>query len=120
MPDFMDILSKIEKEKNISLPEIYKTFYKCCSVSMPEDLIGTDLINNRSDLNQFALELLKEDGMKNFLTDKDFVFLMHQGYVFMYFRADGNPDPDVFMYSEINRVHENRGRLSEVIKMYFV
>jgi hypothetical protein len=43
---------------------------------------------------------------------------MHQGYVFMYFKADGGPDPVVFMYSEVKRVHESCGNLSEVVKKY--
>lgn len=112
----MDKLSKLEKERNISLPEIYKTFYKAYSSSMPKNLVGSDLFNNRSDLNDEAVELLKEDGVENFLSDKDFVFMMHQGYIFWYFKADGNPDPVVFGYHEGRLKPDNLGALSKFIE----
>lgn len=114
----MNNLVKIEQEKNVILPKIFKEFYVECSVSIPPNLVGTDLLNNYPDLFQYALDLLTENNVENFLTDKDIVFLMHQGYIFMYFRADGNPDPEVFMYHEIGRLHESKGKLSDVIKVY--
>lgn len=69
----MDKLSRIEQEYQISLPEIYKDFYKLCSFSIPEKLIGTDLRNTHPELNRWAIELLEEDGIENFLDDSDFV-----------------------------------------------
>jgi hypothetical protein len=114
----MSRLSRIEQENQISLPEIYKDFYRLCSNSIPANLIGTDLRNSYSELNQWAIELLEEDGVENFLDDKDFVFMMHQGYMFWYFKADGIPDPIVYGYYENKLKPDNLGHLSEFIKMY--
>jgi len=114
----MDRLSKIELENKISLPEKYKAFYRLCSLSIPASLVGTDLINNYSDLQQGAIELLEEDGVENFLDDKDFVFMMHQGYMFWYFKADGDPDPVVFGYYEGRLKPDNKGQFSTFIKEY--
>ncbi len=93
-------LSKIETKLNITLPLIYKNFYLKCLKSRPKELIGTDLFHDNKDLHEGALELLDEDGAKNFLSEKDFVFMMHQGYMFWYFRADGNENPNVYGYFE--------------------
>jgi hypothetical protein len=57
----MDKLSRIEQENKISLPEIYKDFYRFCSFSIPSKLIGTDLRNTHPELNQWAIEFLEED-----------------------------------------------------------
>jgi hypothetical protein len=114
----MDKLSQIEQERQISLPEIYKDFYRLCSLSIPAKLIGTDLHNTHPELNKWAIELLDEDGIENFLDDCDFVFMMHQGYMFWYFKADGNPDPIVYGYYENKLKSDNRVLLSEFIKEY--
>ncbi|MCK8520401.1 SMI1/KNR4 family protein [Aquimarina sp. D1M17] len=97
----MDELSKLEKEQNLTLPVIYKKFYKRCKKSTPKEIVGTDLFNDRKELKEWALELLKEDNTNNFLSDKDFVFMMHQGYMFWYFKADGAENPDVYFYREM-------------------
>jgi hypothetical protein len=59
-------------------------------------------INNNSyhDLNEGAVELLKDDGIDNFIESDDFVFMMHQGYMFWYFKANGDTDPIVYGYYE--------------------
>lgn len=111
-------LSLIEHENQIILPEIYKDFYRLCSYSIPQKLIGTDLRNSYPQLNQGAKELLKEIGIDDFLDDKDFVFMMHQGYIFWYFRANGNPDPVVYGYFENNVLPDNLGHLSVFIEEY--
>jgi len=115
----MDKLSRIESERHISLPEIYKHFYNLCSLSVPENLVGTDLWNNnRFDLNDGAVELLQEDGVNNFLDRDDFVFMMHQGYIFWYFKANGDIDPIVYGYHEGKLKPDNLGRFSDFLKDY--
>jgi hypothetical protein len=111
-------LSKIEQGRQITLPEAYKDFYHMCSHTIPENLIGTDLLNRYSELNEWAAELLEEDGIENFLAPDDFVFMMHQGYMFWYFKADGNPDPLVFGYYENKLKPDTFGHFSEFIKQY--
>jgi hypothetical protein len=52
------------------------------------------------DLHRAADTLLREDGQP-LLPKNAFVFLMHQGYHFMYFIADGqSDDPPVYYYLE--------------------
>ncbi len=117
----MDKLSRIESERHISLPDIYRRFYNLCSISIPANLVGTDLWNsNRFDLNEGALELLEEDKIDNFLTSDDFVFMMHQGYFFWYFKANGDTDPMVYGYHEGKLKPDNLGRFSDFIKEYTV
>ena len=114
----MDKLRKIEDESNISLPDVYKGFYKLCSFSIPENLVGTDLRNNHSELNEWAVGLLKDDEVNNFLEGNDFVFMMHQGYIFWYFKANGDPDPVVYGYHEGRLKPDNLGHFSDFIKEY--
>lgn len=96
----MEKLDKIEKESNFIFPLIYKNFYKKCEISTPKGFVGTDLFNEYDELNIWALELINEDGTENFLTDTDFVFMMHQGYMFWYFNANGEINPHVYFYEE--------------------
>ncbi|MGG9962442.1 hypothetical protein [Ferruginibacter sp. SUN106] len=109
-------LSVIEIQKGIKFPVIYKRFFENCSSSIPQKLIGTDLLNTNPDLNKFAYELLTEDNVDIFLAEDDIVFMMHQGYMFWYFKADGNPDPIVYGYYERKLTPDNHGCLSNFIK----
>jgi len=114
----MDDLTEIEIKRGITLPKIYKDFYILCLKAIPKTLVGSDLFNYYPDLNNSAVDLLKENEVENFLERDDFVFLMHQGYVFLYFKADGNSDPIVYRYYEVERKPKNIGHLSELIKDY--
>jgi len=99
----MNSLSKYEQENGLVFPAVYRNFFERCSSSVPAKLVGTDLVNAYPELKKWAVELLHENGTKNFFDEKDFVFMMHQGYMFWFFRVDGNSNPDVFGYSEIIR-----------------
>ncbi len=113
----MKEILKIEKERSIFLPSTYKKFYEVCYNKMPENLVGTDLFRLEV-IHEGALELLADDGIDSFLTPDDFVFMMHQGYQFWYFKADGNPDPIVNYYYEGKLLPENVGVFSSVIQSY--
>jgi hypothetical protein len=114
----MNTLLLLERTNGIRLPEIYKNFYLQCSISLPSKLAGTDLVNNRQELRQWAIELLNENNIENFLCPNDFGFMMHQGYMFYYFKADTDPDPIVFGYREPNVNPESFGTFSNFIKAY--
>jgi hypothetical protein len=111
----MNILQTIETERHFTLPEIYKQFYRNCASSMPESLAGTDLINFHPDLQEWALELLEENGISNFLASNDYVFMMHQDFVFWYFKVDGNQDPEVYVCKQKKLVPEKAGAFSVFI-----
>ena len=114
----MDRLIRLEKEKKITIPEIFKDFFKSYTTSVPKNLVGTDLWNNKRDYNEDAAALLKEVKVDNFLLDTDFVFMIHQGYIFWYFNADGNPDPTVCAYHEGKLKPDNLGPLSKFIEIH--
>ena len=119
MSEEMNMLSTIENKYHILLPECYKSFYGLCTNSIPAKLVGTDIWNNkRFDLNEGAIELLEEVGINNFLESDDFVFMMHQGYIFWYFKANGNPDPIVYCYFENKLAPDSCGRFSDFIKEF--
>jgi hypothetical protein len=116
----MDKLSRLTKKHHLILPEVYRDFYHLCSLSIPAKLVGTDLINNNAypDLSEAAVELLESDGIDNFLESDDFVFMMHQGYMFWYFKANGDADPIVYGYYEGKLKPDAFGRFSDFIKEY--
>lgn len=93
----------------------YKEFYIKSKTSHPKKLIGTDLFSNDNKLKEGALELLEEDNAKNFLTDKDFIFMMHQGYMFWYFKADGRENPNVYYYMEQSLVPSKKEDLKSFL-----
>lgn len=113
----MDHLKSIENEFHIILPDVYKRFYNLCAVSIPNNLIGTDLLNNflYYHLRNSAEELLKDDSVDNFLKSKDFVFMNHQGYMFWYFKAYGEADPIVYGYYKGKNSPDNFGHFSNFI-----
>jgi hypothetical protein len=51
-----------------------------------------------ADINAWARELIVEGGVEDKFPDDMFVFLMHQGYSFLYFPLDGSNDPPVYLY----------------------
>lgn len=114
----MNTLPDIEIQKGIKLPELYKKFFLHCSFSIPAKLIGTDLLNNNPDLNKFAHELLNEDRAQFSLDTDDIVFMMHQGYIFWYFKANSDPDPIVYGYAENKLLPDNLGSFSKFIEGY--
>jgi len=98
----MENLNEIEKKLNLTFPMIYKKFYLECQKSIPKCMVGTDLYHDKKELKEWALELLEEDDAENFLTEKDFVFMMHQGYMFWYFKLNGTENPSVYFYKEMS------------------
>ncbi|WP_299306930.1 SMI1/KNR4 family protein [uncultured Psychroserpens sp.] len=95
-------MDTLEKELNLTFPSIYKKFYLECLKAVPKALVGTDLFHDKHELKEWALELLEEDDAEIFLTEKDVVFMMHQGYMFWYFKADGAKNPNVYSYREMS------------------
>ncbi|MCZ4410013.1 hypothetical protein O3Q51_14420 [Cryomorphaceae bacterium 1068] len=96
----MTTLKQVQKEFKERLPETFRQFFRLCYWEKPPNLVGTDLLNSESELKTWAVELLEENGIENFLSETDCVFMMHQGYQFWYFAVEGNDDPDVFHYME--------------------
>ncbi|MFD4491441.1 SMI1/KNR4 family protein [Lysinibacillus fusiformis] len=52
------------------------------------------------DLKEWAIELLEENNFTKKLTDNQFIFMMHQGYMFWFFYVNDEDDPAVYCYDE--------------------
>jgi hypothetical protein len=114
----MNDLIVIEEKQGLKFPKIYKAFYERCAKSIPNGMLGSDLYNDYKELNDWAKELLNEDNAENFLSEDDFVFMMHQGYMFWYFKANGNENPDVYFYHETELVSKKICSLEYFINNY--
>ena len=108
----------LNKKYNFKLPEIYEDFFLKCELSIPPSYIGTDLINTQEKIQYWAIELLSEDKTDNFLKDNDFVFMMHQGYMFWYFQVDGKENADVYFYQEGNKNSIWISKLKDFLENY--
>lgn len=85
------------------LPACYRGFLNVMGRMAGKWLGGTDAFYPEIlELKDWAKELLAENESRIQLPDDAFVFLMHQGYQFMYFlTGDCNEDPSVYYYTEI-------------------
>jgi hypothetical protein len=79
-------------EQEAPVFQLYKKFYRNCREKLPAKLYGSDLFEVK-DFKTWAEELLESDKVENFLDEKDYVFMFHQGYIFWFFKAEGTTDP---------------------------
>lgn len=92
----------LEQQFNVKLPAAYTAFLLILGRDGGPDFIGSDCtIRHLPGLRVAAEELIKKSGSQFQLPRKPVVFLMHQGYSFVYFVADEtSEDPPVFFYQE--------------------
>lgn len=95
-------IGSIEAASKVALPPAYKEFLRTIGKNAGEFLTGEDVFYpDILDLRQAADELLVESRAGFALPETAFVFLMHQGYQFMFFdAAGGGDDPAIFHYVE--------------------
>ena len=94
-------VDKIESKYNVSLPETYRQFLTSTDADAYRMLVGSDFeYSDLLDMRDKAEELLVESNATMKLKENDFVFVMHQGYQFLFFECLGDPDPPVFHYME--------------------
>jgi hypothetical protein len=97
-------IAKLESRFGVRFPSPYRRFLARFGRDGDASfaLRGSDYyIPRLFDLRSGAEELLRESGSPFALHPQDFVLLMHQGYQFYYFRADGaSDDPPVYYYFE--------------------
>jgi SMI1 / KNR4 family (SUKH-1) len=97
-------IGEIEARLGVQLPNSYRRFLSrfgrdtdACAALRGSDCCFSRLL----DLRTWADQLLRESSAPFALHSQDFVFLMHQGYQFYFFRADGlSDDPPVFYFFE--------------------
>lgn len=94
-------VAEVEASFGRPLPASYREFLLAAGQWAGDLFKGTDILFPRVvELNDGAVELLAEGDSDFSLPPDAFVFLMHQGYQFMFFRATEGDDPPVYHYHE--------------------
>jgi hypothetical protein len=90
------------RQLGVVLPAAYQAFLLILGRDGGPEFIGSDCtVRHVPALQRGAVELLRRGGSPAILPEKAVVFLMHQGYSFFHFVADGKADdPPVFRYCE--------------------
>jgi len=94
-------VSLLEFELGVEFPTLFRTFLRELGLSCGLVFTGSDC--NPKDYPSFletAADLIAQSGLELFLTDKSVVFLLHQGYTFLYFESLTGYDTAVFQYTE--------------------
>lgn len=85
-----------------------------------EFLIGTHYtMKYIVELKEWAVELLEENSFSKKLTDNQFVFMMHQGYMFWFFNLDEGDNPSVYLYDESFDLTEFK-KVSDTLSEYLI
>jgi len=94
-------LIEFEKKIGISLPTAYQEFLLLMGHGAGKFLRGSDCFFQKLPyLKEWAIEILQENNFPEPLPDDAFVFFMHQGYQFSFFRLLEGDDPPTYSYSE--------------------
>jgi len=93
-------IRKIKKMAGGKLPEVYLLFLETMGKRGGDFMKGSDAFYGQLDkLKEDAVEILREQNFTE-LPEKSFVFWMHQGYQFAFFKLDEGDDPPVYFYLE--------------------
>ena len=91
----------IELNSGCRLPRVYKAFLHELGGGAGKFLSGSDWTCPKlTRIQREARGLLRGLKAENPLPASAFVFLMHQGYQFRFFRCDGDDDPAVYLFAE--------------------
>jgi hypothetical protein len=98
-------IEQLESYANGELPCAYRHFLRLMGHKQGKLFKGSDSsLDDRFELRfrRFAEKLLERKGAEFSLPAKAFVFLMHQGYQYLYFVRDEGDDPPVYLIGERN------------------
>jgi hypothetical protein len=94
-------IERIKETCKSHLPSSYLEFLTIMGRGAGRYFRGTDMyFPVIIKLQEWAIEIVAENPNKFQLPNDAFVFSMHQGYQFMYFRTNGGDDPKVYYYME--------------------
>ncbi|MEH2210538.1 SMI1/KNR4 family protein [Nostoc sp.] len=92
---------QFEQQQGITLPSIYKDFLKMMGHGAGKFLRGSDCFyQHLPQIQEWAKELLVENDFSEALPEDAFVFFMHQGYQFSFFRLSEGDNPPTYSYCE--------------------
>jgi hypothetical protein len=94
-------VDEVEASFGRPLPASYREFLLTAGQGAGRFMLGTDFYYPYMlDMTEGGAEILVESNEKFSLPPDAFVFSMHQGYQFMFFRASEGDDPPVYYYYE--------------------
>jgi hypothetical protein len=94
-------IREVEGKFGVTLPAFYRCFLQKMGRRAGEFLVGSDVFYPQLlNLREYAEDLLRETRCSFSLGKEDFVFFVHQGYQFAYFRASDGDDPPVWYFYE--------------------
>ncbi len=100
-------VDRLETSLGVSLPRVYREFLKTMGRSAGRLFVGTDVFYAKvGELKTWAEEMLQESSSSACLPEDSVVFLMHQGYVFCFFRTSEGDDPPVYRVLEGGAIPE--------------
>lgn len=94
---------KLENSLKLSLPLAYKEFLRFAGKGLGDFEVGSTIFYDDIDLielQEIAREFLIEDNFPQKLPDDAYVFWMHQGYMFCFFRTSEGDNPPVHFHRE--------------------
>lgn len=96
-----DEVIELERQLGISLPKAYREFLLSMGYGAGKFLRGSDcFFEHLPYLQKWAIELLEENNFCESLPEDTFVFSMHQGYQFSFFRLSEGDNPPTYSYCE--------------------
>ncbi|MFN6479392.1 SMI1/KNR4 family protein [Nostoc sp. DedQUE07] len=92
---------QFEQQQGITLPSNYKNFLKIMGHGAGKFLRGSDCFyQHLPQIQEWANQLLVENNFPEALPEDAFVFFMHQGYQFSFFRLSEGDNPPTSSYCE--------------------
>lgn len=93
-------ISQLESYYNIKFPKIYLEFLALMGKGAGRYMSGSScFFDELTNLKDWANELIVDNGFQP-VPNGAFVFWMHQGYQFAFFRLSENDDPKVYGFDE--------------------
>ena len=95
-------INYLERETDLKLPKTYKEFLSYCGYGLGDFSVGSDMFYETDliELQKDARDLLVENNFRQKLPVDAYVFWMHGGYMFCFFRVSEGNNPPVHFYRE--------------------
>ena len=92
---------QLERQQGMTLPSTYKDFMKMMGHGAGRFLRGSDCFyKHLPQIQEWAKQLLVENDFPEALPEDAFVFFMHQGYQFSFFKLSDGDNPPTYSYCE--------------------
>lgn len=96
-------VSLLESQMDIELPMTYKLYLLSLGQSTVPFEYATKSIDSLPAMRKKAQQLLGQSSENLCLNDNDFVFLLNEGFMFLFFKLNEGDDPPVYGFAEEQR-----------------